>query len=134
MKNPYLFRIYNSFKTRTKINFVSKIIYRRNTVVKIFIYSSVNGCVMSDQTDNKQPTPVGMRVKLALVSLMSMLALIGVVAADLNSSVGPLLDSLIALFVPILALIVAAVPIIITMAIIGFIVGLLAGILAKLKM
>ena len=89
---------------------------------------------MSEHTDVKQPKRFGMRVKLALVSLMSMLALIGVVAADLNSSVGPLLDSLIALFVPILALIVAAVPIIITMAIIGFIVGLLAAILAKLKM
>ena len=90
---------------------------------------------MSDFADKKQPTLVGVRMKLALASLMSIVALVATVSAvDINTSVGPLLDQIVQLFIPLLALIVGAVPIIITMAIIGFIVGILAAILSKLKM
>ena len=89
---------------------------------------------MSDTTDKPQPVK-GMRVKLALVSLMTMVSMVGVAAAttDINASVGPLLDALVLLFVPLLALILAALPIIITMAIIAFILALLSKILGGIK-
>ena len=72
------------------------------------------------------------KAKLAITSV----SLIGLVqyasAGTLNDSVGPILDSVILLFVPLLALIIAAVPLIIAISIIGFILGLLDGILKML--
>ena len=53
-------------------------------------------------------------------------------AATLNGSIGPVLDSVIELFVPLLALVTAAVPLIIVMSIISFVLGILAAILGKL--
>jgi len=88
---------------------------------------------MTEPPVSKQPTVLGMRVKFALASIMTMLAMVATASAGLNDSIGPILDSLVQLFTPLLAMIVAAVPIIITMAIIGFIVGLLAAILRKLN-
>lgn len=71
--------------------------------------------------------------RMALVTLM-LSGLVGLAsAADLNASVGPILDAVVQLFTPILALIVAAVPIIITLAVIGFILGLLSVILKKIQ-
>ena len=53
-------------------------------------------------------------------------------AATLNESIGPILESVTELFVPLLALIIAAVPLIVAISVIGFILGILAAILAKL--
>lgn len=53
-------------------------------------------------------------------------------AATLNESIGPILDSVTELFVPLLALIISAVPLIIAISVIGFITGILAAILTKL--
>ena len=68
--------------------------------------------------------------------LVASVSLVGLVqyanAGSLNDSVGPILDSVISLFVPLLALIIAAVPLIIAISIIGFILGLLDGILKML--
>ena len=90
---------------------------------------------MSDLPDNKQPALFGMRVKFALVSLMTMFATVGLAsAATLNDSVGPLLDALVLLFVPLLALIVAMIPILVTLAVASFILGLLAAVLTKIRM
>jgi uncharacterized membrane protein (DUF106 family) len=66
---------------------------------------------------------------LLMAGLVSMAS-----AADLNASVGPILDSVVALFVPLLALILGAVPIIVTLAVIGFILGLLSVILKKIQL
>ena len=53
-------------------------------------------------------------------------------AATLNESIGPILESVTELFVPLLALIIAAVPLIVAISVIGFVLGILAAILAKL--
>jgi len=53
-------------------------------------------------------------------------------AATLNESIGPILESVAELFVPLLALVIAAVPLIIAISVIGFILGILAAILQKL--
>jgi phosphotransferase system glucose/maltose/N-acetylglucosamine-specific IIC component len=53
-------------------------------------------------------------------------------AATLNESIGPILESVTELFVPLLALIIAAVPLIVAISVIGFILGILSAILAKL--
>ena len=54
-------------------------------------------------------------------------------AATLNDSIGPILDSVSALFVPLLNLIIGAVPLIIALAVIGFILGIFSAILTKLR-
>ena len=84
-------------------------------------------------SDNTQK-PLAMRVKLAFASLLSLVALVGTVSADINTTLYPIIASVTALFVPLLAVIIGAVPIIITMVIIGFIVGILAAILKQLNM
>jgi hypothetical protein len=90
---------------------------------------------MSDLPDKKQPSLLGMRVKFALVSLMTMIGTVGLAsAATINDSVGPLLDALVLLFVPILALVVAMIPILVTLAIVSFILGILAAVLTKIRM
>lgn len=53
-------------------------------------------------------------------------------AATLNESIGPILQSVTELFVPLLALIISAVPLIVAISMIGFITGILAAILQKL--
>jgi hypothetical protein len=54
--------------------------------------------------------------------------------ADLNASIGPILDGVILLFPTLLALVLAALPIIIAMALVAFVLGIFDGILGKLKM
>jgi hypothetical protein len=54
--------------------------------------------------------------------------------ADLNSSIGPVLDSVILLFPTLLALVLGALPIILAMALIGFVLGIFDGILNKIKL
>jgi hypothetical protein len=54
--------------------------------------------------------------------------------AELNSSIGPVLDSVILLFPTLLALVLAAIPIIIAMSLIGFVLGIFDGILSKIKL
>lgn len=54
-------------------------------------------------------------------------------AVDLNGTIGPILDSVVALFPTLLALVLAALPIIIAMALIGFVLGIFDGILSKIK-
>lgn len=89
---------------------------------------------MSDLSDGKQPKRFGMRVKLALVSLMTLfISTSAVMAADLNASVGPILDQLVQLFVPILAMILGMIPIVVTIAILSFILGILSVILKKIE-
>ena len=82
-------------------------------------------------TAKEKMKSVKVRLALASVSLMGLVSMAS--AATLNESVGPILDSVVALFVPLLALIIAAVPLIIALAIIGFILGILDGILKMLK-
>jgi hypothetical protein len=53
---------------------------------------------------------------------------------DLNATIGPILDSVIALIPSIINLIVAIVPAIITMAVVGFIVAFFDKILAMMKL
>lgn len=55
-------------------------------------------------------------------------------SVDLNSTVGPVLDGVIALFPTLLSLILGALPIIISMAVLGFVLGLFDSIIGKLKM
>jgi len=54
-------------------------------------------------------------------------------AMDINSSIGPVLDGVIALFPTLLSLVLGAIPIIIAMSLIGFVLGIFDGILSKLK-
>ena len=57
------------------------------------------------------------KMRIAVVSVM-LTGLVGLAsAADLNASVGPILDAIVLLFVPLLALILGAVPIIVTLAV-----------------
>ena len=53
-------------------------------------------------------------------------------AASLNDSVSPIIEDMVALFTPLLSLIIAAVPLIIATALIGFILGILGAILQKM--
>ena len=82
-------------------------------------------------TVKEKAKSVKVRLALASVSLMGLVSMAS--AATLNESVGPILDSVVSLFVPLLALIIAAVPLIIALAIIGFILGILDGVLKMLK-
>ena len=54
--------------------------------------------------------------------------------ADLNSSIGPVLDGVILLFPTLLALVLAALPIILAMALVGFVLGIFDGILGKIRL
>jgi hypothetical protein len=54
--------------------------------------------------------------------------------ADLNASIGPVLDGVILLFPTLLSLVLAALPIIIAMALIGFVLGIFDSILGKIRM
>lgn len=54
--------------------------------------------------------------------------------ADINASVGPVLDGVILLLPTLLAMVLAALPIIIALAVIGFVLGLFDGILGKIKL
>ena len=65
--------------------------------------------------------------------LMSGLVGIASAATDLNATLGPLLDSVAALFTPLLNLILAAIPLIVSLAMITFILGILSAILNRLK-
>lgn len=55
-------------------------------------------------------------------------------AMDLNSSIGPVLDGVIAIFPTLLSLVLGAIPIIVAMSLIGFVLGIFDGILAKIKL
>jgi hypothetical protein len=74
-----------------------------------------------------------------LRALAAGVSLSGLVAAasaeiDLNGTVGPILDSVIALIPSIVALIVAVVPAIITLSLVAFIVGFFDRILGMMKL
>lgn len=73
---------------------------------------------------------VKMRIAVASVMLTGLVGMAS--AATINDTVGPLLQGLAELFVPILAMIVAAIPIIVTLAVVTFILGILARILGKI--
>lgn len=86
-------------------------------------------------SDRARATPLfGVSFALGFAFLLMALAGIGAPAdaATLNESIGPILDSVTELFVPLLALIIAAVPLIVAISVIGFIIGILAAILGKL--
>jgi len=75
------------------------------------------------------------KVKLAGLAATGM----GLVASasadvDINASVGPILDSMVALIPTIISLIVAIVPAIIIMSVIGFLVGFFDKILGMMKL
>jgi len=74
------------------------------------------------------------KMRILAVTTVSLVALVQYAqAATLNESIGPILESVAELFVPLLALIIAAVPLIVAISVIGFILGILAAILSKLK-
>lgn len=72
-----------------------------------------------------------MRIAVASVMLTGLIGMAS--AATLNDSVGPILQGVAEIFVPLLSMITGAVPLIITLAIISFILGILAMILNKLR-
>lgn len=71
---------------------------------------------------------------LGLAATAGTLVVSSVSAVDLNTSVGPILDSMITLIPTIIELIVAVVPAIIIMAVVGFIVTFFDKILGMLKL
>jgi hypothetical protein len=72
------------------------------------------------------------KMRIAVLSVM-LTGLVGLAsAATINDSVGPILQGVAELFVPLLAMIVGAVPLIVTLAIVSFILGILAMILRKI--
>jgi len=74
------------------------------------------------------------KMRILAVTTVSLMTLVQYSsAATLNESIGPILESVAELFVPLLALVLAAIPIIIAMAVIGFLLGLLAAILGAIK-
>ena len=77
-------------------------------------------------------TPV--KVKLAgLGAAGTALAAPAMAAVDINATIGPILDSMIALIPTIIDLIVAIVPAILVMAVVGFVVAFFDRILSMLK-
>jgi len=73
------------------------------------------------------------KMRILAVTTVSLMTLVQYSsAATLNESIGPILESVAELFVPLLALVIAAVPLIIAISVIGFILGILAAILQKL--
>jgi hypothetical protein len=68
------------------------------------------------------------------VPLMGFVAAASAAEIDLNATVGPILDSVIALIPSIIGLIVAIVPAIIVMAVVGFIVTFFDKILQMMKL
>ena len=83
-------------------------------------------------TDRVKTAFGSVKVKLAIAAIPAMGMVQYASAATLNASIGPVLDSVVELFVPLLALVTAAVPLMIIMAIIGFVLGILGAILGKL--
>jgi hypothetical protein len=86
---------------------------------------------LTDIKENIAARVVAWRVALTALMLTGLVGMAS--AATLNDSVGPILQSVAELFVPLLAMIVGAVPLIVTLAIISFILGILAMILGKLR-
>lgn len=74
-----------------------------------------------------------MPVALAFVFMLASLATPVSAAIDLNATIGPILESIIALIPSIIGLIVAIVPAVIVMAVVGFIVAFFDKILGMLK-
>ena len=73
------------------------------------------------------------KMRILAVTTVSLMTLVQYSsAATLNESIGPILESVAELFVPLLALVIAAVPLIIAISVIGFILGILSAILQKL--
>ena len=73
------------------------------------------------------------KMRILAVTTVSLMTLVQYSsAATLNESIGPILESVAELFVPLLALVIAAVPLIIAISVIGFVLGILAAILQKL--
>lgn len=73
------------------------------------------------------------KVQLLTTMLATSLFMVSNASAGLNDSVGPVLQDVALIFVPLLAMILGAIPLIISLALIGFILGLLAAILLKMK-
>jgi uncharacterized membrane protein (DUF106 family) len=73
------------------------------------------------------------KMRILAVTTVSLMTLVQYSsAATLNESIGPILESVAELFVPLLALVIAAVPLIIAISVIGFVLGILSAILQKL--
>jgi len=73
------------------------------------------------------------KMRILAVTTVSLMTLVQYSsAATLNESIGPILESVADLFVPLLALVIAAVPLIIAISVIGFVLGILSAILQKL--
>jgi hypothetical protein len=67
------------------------------------------------------------------VTALGLVSSVSAAAFDINGTVGPILDGVALLFIPILNLIMAYVPVVIVLAIITFVLGILSGILASFK-
>jgi hypothetical protein len=119
---------------RDASNFFTEFCLTSQGITKIYILVGANQRCMSYFTDIKEKyvTKV-VAYRMALTALM-LSGLVGMAsAATLNDTIGPILQGLAEIFVPLLAMILAAIPIIIALAVVGFILGILAAILGKLK-
>lgn len=93
--------------------------------------ASIDAAIQIQSTQLRRTPMFGVVFALGFMFMLMALA-VPASAATLNGSIGPVLDSVIELFVPLLALVTAAVPLIIVMSIISFVLGILAAILGKL--
>jgi hypothetical protein len=92
----------------------------------------------------QEVAPVGKRFRDSLLSARVKLMTVAVAgsglvasasaAIDLNATIGPILDSIVALIPSIINLIVAIVPAIIVLAVVGFIVAFFDKILGMMKL
>jgi len=87
---------------------------------------------MTEDVTTQKPI-AAWKVKL-LMGAVTAMGLAGVVSADINASVGPILDEIILLIPTLIDLILAIVPAIIVMAIVGFIVAFFDKILGMMKL
>ena len=92
------------------------------------------GIMTTEVMEERKPVSAW-KVKLAGLTATGM-GLIAAVSADvdINETIGPILDSVIALIPTIIELIVAIVPAILVMAVVGFIVAFFDRILGMLKL
>jgi len=88
-------------------------------------------------TEDVAKKPAGFWKVKALAGVVSLSGLVAAVSADtvdINASVGPILDSVIAIIPTLITLIVAIVPAIIVLAVVGFIVAFFDRILGMMKL
>lgn len=89
---------------------------------------------MDTENVTKEPAMSSWKVRaLGGLSVAAASVAPALAAVDINESVGPILDSVIALIPTIIELIVAIVPAVIVLAVVGFIVAFFDRILAMMK-